>query len=823
MTRYDHRTIEPKWQKKWQAAKIYQPDLQRAKNPFYNLMMFPYPSAEGLHVGNMYAFTGADIYGRFQRMHGHDVFEPIGLDGFGIHSENYAIRIKKHPATVAKITEKRFYEQLQSIGNGFSWNNRLETYDPDYYKWTQWIFIQLFKNGLAYRGKSKVNWCPFDKTVLADEQVIDGACERCGNKVEARELEQWFFKITAFADRLLENLEKIDWSEKVKTAQRNWIGKKQGAEVKFRISQAGDKNVIGEELWVFTTRPDTLFGATFLVLSPDHPFAHRIAVDEQQKTVNDYLADAKKSGVGNDSELKEKSGAFSGAFAINPATGQEVPIWIAKYVLAEYGTGAVMGVPAHDERDYDFAKRHRLPIVQVIAPYENGKQKLPYMGEGTLMHSGPFNGQPSNVARTNIVNELAKKNQAREKTTYRLRDWLISRQRYWGPPIPMVYCQDCGWVPVDEKNLPVLLPETDEYLPSQSGKTPLGRVDAFIKTACPKCGKPAARSDEVSDTFLDSAWYFLRYPSIRSTAAQDRPEQRRGATSSGQVPWDQEITQKWLPVTMYIGGAEHSVLHLLYSRFLTMALHDMGHLHFDEPFPKFRAHGLLVKKGAKISKSKGNVVVPDAYIKALGADTLRTYLMFLGPFDQGGNFQDKGIAGITRFLKRTWHLTHDAAKRKKTTDEDVVHRLHLTVRKVSNDLTLLKYNTAIASMMEFINIWEARREGVGADVAKVFLQLLAPFAPHMAEELWVEVLRETFSIHTSSWPVHDERAVEQKRVIIPITINGRVRDEIEVASDALEAEVVAQALKRDKVKLWVSQPKRTVYVPGRVLNIVTES
>ena len=808
MTRYDHRTIEPKWQKKWLENKIYQPDLHRAQNPFYNLFMFPYPSAEGLHVGHAFSSTGSDIYGRFQRMRSKDVFQPMGYDSFGIHSENYAIKVKEHPSKLIEKTTTRYGEQLRSLGHGYDWSHSLTTSDPDYYRWTQWIFIQLFKKGLAYRGKSKVNWCPQDKTVLADEQVIAGQCERCGSTVETRELEQWFFKITDYSDRLLENLEKIDWSQKVKVAQKNWIGKKEGAELKFRITRAGDKNLIGEELWVFTTRPDTVFGATFLVLSADHHWAGRLAIDEQTKQVEDYIAKAKRSGP-IDAEEKEKSGVVTGAWAVNPVTGRDVPIWIASYVLAEYGTGSIMGVPAHDERDHAFAKAHKLDIAQVILPYTKTTLSLPYVGEGTLTKSGQYSDMPSNVAAKRIVSDLTATSMARTKTSYRLRDWLISRQRYWGPPIPMVFCKEDGWVPVNEQDLPIRLPDTDEYLPSQTGKNPLGRVDSFLKTKCPACGKEAVRSDEVSDTFLDSAWYFLRYPAV-------------GSKTAGQAPWDPDLTKKWFPVDMYIGGAEHSVLHLLYSRFLTMVFHDLGLLHFDEPFTRFRAHGLLISEGAKMSKSKGNVVVPDAYIKAFGADTLRTYLMFIGPFEQGGDFQDRSIAGVSRFLKRVRHLTLESAKRKHTTSKTLTRDLHATIKKVTADIPSLKYNTAIAAMMEFVNAWEDEKTHAGSDIAAPFLQLLAPVAPHLTEELWVNVLKNKFSIHQSLWPLHDETVLQTQMAVIPVTVNGKVRDQIAVRSGASEAEVVAEALKREKIKHWVTKaPKRSIYVAGRVLNIVT--
>ena len=662
MERYNPRKIEAKWQEKWLEEKIYKPDLRRAKKPFYNLMMFPYPSAEGLHVGNMYAFTGADIYGRFKRMQGHDVFEPMGLDGFGIHSENYAIKIGKHPAEQAKISEKNFYRQLEMLGNGFSWNERLETYDPEYYKWTQWIFVQMFKRGLAYRKKQAVNWCPSCMTVLADEQVVAGECERCGTKVFKKELEQWFFKITDYAERLLKNLEKIDWSEKIKSAQKNWIGKSEGALIRFKVKS--EKLKVTEPIEIFTTRPDTLFGATYMVLGPEHSLFTTLDTRiTNHDEVEDYIKKAKvKTEEERIAEGKEKTGVeLKGIRATNPANGEEIPDWVADYVLGSVGTGAIMAVPAHDQRDYEFAKKFGLPIKMVICSHYPAKTcpvlDNAYTGEGHLVDSGKFSGMASEEAKWEITKFVG----GAKKVQYRLRDWLVSRQRYWGPPIPMIFCENCaksisgsrtshgksdfqklnpGWYAVPEKDLPVELPYIKDFRPTGTDKSPLAANEKFYKVRCPKCKTWARRETDVSDTFLDSAWYFLRYPSVK--------EKNR--------PWNPDITKKWLPVHSYIGGAEHSVLHLLYSRFITMALHDWGMLDFEEPFKKFRAHGLLIKDGAKMSKSRGNVVNPDEYIKAFGADALRMYLMFLGPFEQGGDFRDTGIKGVTRFLERAWKL-----------------------------------------------------------------------------------------------------------------------------------------------------------------------
>ncbi len=809
MQEYDHGAIEPKWQRRWLETRICTPDLRQSERPFYNLMMFPYPSAEGLHVGNVYAFTGADIYGRHQRMLGRDVFEPIGLDGFGIHSENYAIRVGEHPAKLAATTQRRFYDQLQAIGNGFAWESRLETYNPVYYRWTQWLFVQLFKRGLAYRASARVNWCPGCRTVLADEQVIAGECERCGTKVEVRELEQWFFRITAYADRLLDNLDRLDWSERVKNAQRQWIGRKRGAELRFYVDPAEGHAGPRAGIWVFTTRPDTVFGCTFLALAPDHPMASSLAVPERRVAVETYLAAAsKRRGSTEPADPDVARGVPTGAYAINPANRERIPIWIADYVVSEYGTGAIMAVPAHDARDWEFARAVDLPVVPVVVPAGEDATP-PYTDEGRLVRSGAFTALSSVEARGRIVADLESRGDARAKTTYHLRDWLISRQRYWGPPIPMISCPLHGWVPVPEEDLPVRLPETDRYRPSAGGGTPLGRVEGFIHTACPVCGGPARRSDEVSDTFLDSAWYFLRYP---SADVHDRP-------------WDSERTRRWLPVDMYVAGAEHAVLHLLYARFVTMVLHDMGLLEFEEPFVSLRAHGLLIKEGAKMSKSRGNVIVPDAYIAAFGADVLRTYLMFIGPFDQGGSFQDHGLKGVVRFLRRAWYLTQRAAANRTraggAAGPTLERRLHETIRRVSHDIDALKFNTAIAAMMEFVNVWESHEEQATGEIPRVFLRLLAPFAPHLTEELWVETLGEAFSIHRAPWPACDERLLRRAVTTIPVLVNGKVRDQMEVPVEATQEEAVAVALARSAVRRHVrGSPKRTVYVPGRVLNIV---
>jgi len=811
--KYNPQKIEKKWQSYWSKKKVFEPDLQRARKPFYNLMMFPYPSAEGLHVGNMYAFTGADIYGRYQRMKGNDVFEPIGLDGFGIHSENYALSIGVHPKILAQRTKKNFYRQLYATGNSYAWSNKLETYDPEYYRWTQWIFTQMFKKGLAYRAQSSVNWCPSCMTVLADEQVVDGECERCGTRVIKKELEQWFFKITAYAERLLKNLQKIDWSPQVKLMQENWIGRSEGHDAQFRV--AGRE----ERITVFTTRIDTLFGATYLVLAPEHPFVPVLIASTERERVNSYVAHTLQRSDLERTLAKEKTGVFTGSYAINPATKERIPIWISDYVLLSYGTGAVMGVPAHDSRDYEFAKKMHLPIRPVIHS-PDAKEGEVYEGEGALVNSGPFNGLPSDVGREKIALYVG----SRKKIQYKLRDWLISRQRYWGPPIPMIQCEFCGWQPVPEKDLPVLLPYVKNFRPTGTGKGPLAALQSFVQTKCPKCKGPARRETDVSDTFLDSAWYFLRYPSTRPAVRLSSPSKSR----SGQAPWNKEITKKWLPVDMYIGGAEHAVLHLLYSRFLTMVFYDWGFIEFDEPFEKFRSHGLLIKDGAKMSKSRGNIVVPDEYIKKYGTDTLRTYLMFLGPFQQGGDFRDEGIIGIFRFLNRAWDLGQKLAKkkvqeRKSKPHPDIVVAKHRTIKKVTEDIEALSYNTAIAALMEYLNVLNGRETVVTLQDFETLLRLLNPFTPHIAEELWCLIGNHS-SLQKEMWPTYEAKYLKSSSVTYAIQINGKLRDTMQAKFGADRDTVKRLAKARSNVAKWVSgkRIKRVIIVSNKLVNFVIE-
>ncbi len=831
---YDPQKIEEKWQRIWEEKEIFYVDFKKAKKPFYNLMMFPYPSAEGLHVGNAYAFTGSDIYGRFRRMLGFDVFEPMGFDAFGIHSENYAIKKGIHPKILIKKNTDNFRRQLKNLGCLFDWRHEVDTTRPEYYKWTQWLFLQLFKAGLAYRKKAPVDWCPSCKTVLADEQVIGGKCERCDSQVIQKQTEQWFLEITKYAEKLLKNLDWIDWSERTKIAQKHWIGKSEGWTTEFKIKDSEFK------IPVFTTRTDTLFGCTYLVVSPEHPIIQDLkhapyrtegsgsgSQISNLKSIERYIEKStKRTERERISDVKEKSGIeILGVKAVNPVNNREIPIFVADYVLAHYATGAIMAVPCHDQRDFDFAKKYNLAMIEVIKPSQvkkalpkraslvisDGTFKEAYEGEGFLINSGRFDGLSSQKAIERIGEYLAKKNFAKKTIYYKLRDWLISRQRYWGVPIPMVFCQNCastggsaqaGWQPVPEKDLPVFLPDVKDFRPKGTGQSPLASVKSFVNTKCPKCGGPAKRETDVSDTFLDSSWYFLRYPS----------------SDFENKSFDKALTKKWLPIDMYIGGQEHAVLHLLYTRFIMMALKDLGFVDFEEPFKKFRAHGLLTKGGAKMSKSKGNVVNPDEYYKKYGADTLRMYLMFIGPFSEGGDWQDKGIVGIRRFLERVCELKNKVRKEAQNDRLNVL--VNKTIKKITEDLETFQYNTAISSLMILVNEMMKEKE-ISFINYSVLLTLLAPFAPYITEELWYQIGNNN-SIHNQSWPKYNPKLIKEEKAILVIQINGRIRDKIEVQTALSEKKAKELALSLEKIKKWTEgkKIKKIIFVPGKLINIV---
>jgi leucyl-tRNA synthetase len=802
--RYNSHVIEERWRARWEETGLYRTDLTLASGrpKFYNLMEFPYPSAEGLHIGHVYTYGGADTNGRFQRMRGYQVFEPMGFDAFGIHSENYALKININPMQLTARTTRHYREeQLGRIGAMFDWSHSVDTSQPEYYRWTQWIFLQLYKAGLAVRKEAAVNWCPKDLTVLANEQVIDGRCERCGTPVVQRELTQWFFSITDYADRLLANLEKLDWPDESKVRQANWIGRSAGAELIFAVAQSG------EPIPVFTTRPDTVFGATYVVLAPEHKLVERISTPDQRAAVTAYVERTQKTTeIERTNAEREKTGVFTGAYAVNPATGERVPIWIADYVLVQYGTGAIMAVPGHDERDYEFAHVFDLPIIEVVAS-DMGIAEAAYTGPGALVNSGQFDGLSSDEGKAAIVAWLGERGVAQPRVTYRLRDWLISRQRYWGPPIPIIYCPKDGIVPVPEDQLPVLLPEIEDFHPTGTGKSPLASVPSFVNTTCPICGGPAERETDVSDTFLDSAWYFLRYP---CTEWDDRP-------------FDKERIAEWLPVDMYFGGKEHVVMHHLYARFITMVLYDLGYLPFEEPFIRLRLHGFVTKDGAKMSKSRGNVVNPDEYFARIGSDAFRMYLLFMGPFDQDNDFSDINLIGVTRYLERVWRYVTDPAP---TDGAGVEMRpVHQYIKRVTEELGRYQYHTAIAALMEYGNWIGANRDAFTpsqrAEALRALVLMLAPFTPFLTEELW-ERLGGSYSVHQQTWPVWDEAMAKESAIVIPVQVNGKVRDRLTVAPGTDEPTMRSLALASARVQEHLAgrEPKKIIVVPDRMVNIV---
>ena len=817
MNQYPFSEVEKKWRKYWEETHLYETDLSKYENKLYVLVMFLYPSGDRLHIGHWYNYGPTDTWARFKRMQGYNVFEPIGYDAFGLPAENYAIKVGIHPAISTAENIRNIREQLKAIGAMYDWSKEINTSDPEYYKWTQWLFLQLYKNGLAYRKKAPVNWCPSCQTVLANEQVIEGKCERCGTEVTRRDLEQWFFKITEYAERLLEGHSRIQWPEKTITMQRNWIGRSEGALITFQVAGSG------ETFDVFTTRPDTLFGATYMVLAPEHPLVEKITTPEQREEVQKYVEFARKeSEIDRTSTEKEKTGVFTGAYAINPINNEKIPIWIADYVLVSYGTGAIMAVPAHDQRDFEFAKKFNLPIRVVISP--DGKTtdlnlEEAYTGPGILVNSGQFNGLPSQEGAKKITEYLQKIGKGKAHVTYKLRDWLISRQRYWGAPIPIVYCPKCGEVPVPDGQLPVKLPEKVEF--TGKGVSPLATAPDFVNTTCPQCGAPAKREVDTMDTFVCSSWYFLRYVSPHLDTA----------------PWDRDLADKWLPVDQYVGGAEHAVMHLLYARFITKVLYDLGHISFDEPFTRLVHQGTITNKGAKMSKSRGNVVNPDKFVEQFGSDTFRMYLMFMGDYEEGGDWSDEGISGISRFLNRIWRFVNDFVEHPPKGSEnkriqDIQRVQHYTIQQVTQDLERFHFNTAISRLMEFMNALSAYRNELPVDqqnreilqqAIRDFVLLLAPFAPHMSEELW-QILGNAPSVFNQKWPEYDPQMLIQEQIPIVIQVNGKLRDQILVEQNAPEEAVLEAAEKAPKAQKYLEGKKiiKKIYVPKKLVNFVVK-
>ena len=853
MKKYDPGTIEKKWQKYWEQKKMHATkDKVKGKENSYLLFEFPYPSGN-LHMGHWYAFSVPDILSRYLKMKGYNVMYPVGFDAFGLPAENAAIERNLQPADWTDQNIAYMSQQLKSMGATLDWSREVRTTDPEYYKWTQWIFLQFYKKGLAYRAETLVNWCPKDKTVLANEQVVDGKCERCGTLVVQKEIAQWMYKITDYADKLLEGLKKVDWPETTKTAQENWIGRSEGTEIEFLIPNSK------ETVKVFTTRIDTLFGATYLVLAPEHPMVMKLTTDENLDKVNKYLEEARKKSEMDRLHLeKEKTGVFTGSYVVNPINNEKIPVWVADYVIGWYGSGAVMAVPAHDQRDYEFAKKYNLPKKAVVHNYidvwdketqrsglkygsartrhifkkentvnideklllaleeqanedlENGKI---FDRDGLLFRSDEFSSMWSEDAREKIVEKLAAKKLARRKINYRLHDWVISRQRYWGVPIPMVRCEKCGYRPVSDEELPVKLPKLEDYKPTSDGRSPLAKAKEWVKTKCPNCGRDAERETDTMDTFVDSSWHFLRYAD---------PKNKK-------VFADKAKMNLWLPVDLYIGGAEHNTMHLLYSRFFTKALYDLGLVDFDEPFTQRVNHGVILGADSqKMSKSRGNVVDPDELVKKYGADTVRMYLAFMGPYDQGGPWNPGGINGVYRFLSRTWVMAQALGGKKQpagTEAKKLKTVLNKTIKKIGGDVSDLKFNTGVSELMKLLNEFEISvNSGYRLQTTdyELFLKLLSPFAPHLAEDIWQNVLGHKKSIHLEKWPDYDEKLIAEELVSVVVQVGGKARSVISLPADSGEEEVKKLALADEKIKKHLAgrESRKTFFVKNRLINFV---
>lgn len=796
---YNHRAIEQKWQKIWDDEKAFAASDDYSKPKYYALVEFPYPSGQGLHVGHPRPYTALDIVARKRRMQGYNVLYPMGWDAFGLPTENYAIKNKIHPKVVTKNNVERFKGQLHALGYSFDWDREINTTDTEYYKWTQWIFLKLFKAGLAYKSEMPINWCTSCKVGLANEEVVNGVCERCGSPVVRKVKSQWMLKITDYAEKLLEGLEDVDYIERVKVSQKNWIGKSQGAEVQFPI--AGKE----EKLTVYTTRPDTLFGATYMVVSPEHPMLDKYK-DEIQNwdAILQYREQAAKKSDFERSELaKEKTGvSIEGLMAVNPVNGKEIPIWVSDYVLMSYGTGAIMAVPAHDTRDWEFAKKFNLPIIEVVAGGENVQEEaFTDVATGKLINSEFLNGLEVAEAKKKMIEYLEEKHIGKSKTNFKLRDWVFSRQRYWGEPIPIVKCEKCGYVPLPESELPLELPEVDSYMPTDNGESPLAAMTDWVNTTCPCCGGPAKRETDTMPQWAGSSWYFLRYTDPKNTEALA----------------SKEALEYWLPVDWYNGGMEHTTLHLLYSRFWHRFLYDEGIVPTKEPYQKRTSHGMILgENGEKMSKSRGNVVNPDDIVMDYGADTLRTYEMFIGAFDLSASWSENGVKGCRRFLDRVWKL-QEILVDGDAYSADLETKMHQTIQKVSSDFENLKYNTAIAAMMSLINDFY-KKGAINKKEFETFLILLNPVAPHITEELW-EICGYTGRVYQQSWPEFDESKTVEDTIEIAVQINGKTRAVVKLAADVSKEDALAAGKEAVADKLTGTIVKE-IYVPGRIINIV---
>ncbi|MFH1381995.1 MAG: leucine--tRNA ligase [Chloroflexota bacterium] len=811
--RYNPQEIEKKWQQKWAEDKLYEVTEDSSRPKWYALTMFPYTSGD-LHIGHWYAMAPSDVHARFKRMQGYNVLHPMGFDAFGLPAENAAIKRGIHPFKWTMQNIENMRRQLKSMGSIYDWSREVITCLPEYYKWTEWFFLKLYEHDLAYRANAPVNWCPNCQTVLANEQVVEGRCERCGTPVVHKDREQWFFRITKYADELREH-HGIEWPERIKIMQHNWVGKSVGAEISFGLDYP---QVAEKEIRVFTTRPDTIFGVTFMVMAPEHPLVARLTTPEHKTEVEEYISRSRsQTEIERLSTEKEKDGVFTGAYVTNRLNGEKVPIWIADYVLLSYGTGAVMGVPAHDDRDFAFAKKYDIPIRVVIAPpdWQGGELEAAFIENGAMVNSAQFNGLPNDQGIKAVTNFMEEKGYGKHAISYRLRDWLISRQRYWGAPIPIIYCPKCGIVPVPEKDLPVLLPEDAEFKPT--GESPLKYCEEFVNTTCPRCSGPAQRETDTLDTFMCSNWYYLRYTSPHYAAAA----------------FDPEKAKYWLPVDLYTGGAEHAVMHLFYARFFLKAIRDMGLVGFDEPFTRLFNQGTIVAEHQKMSKSRGNVVTPDEYVHDLGADAVRGYLMFLGPWEQGGEWDDSGIAGMGRWLNRVWNLVLEpypaagAARPDENAQTELVRTTHQTIRKVTGDLERIRFNTMLAALMEFTNFLIRTREAGNVaesawkEAIDTLLLLLSPTTPHLTEELWQRT-GHSYSIHNQPWPKWDEALAKEEEITLVIQVNGKLRDRVAVPASITEADARQLATERQRIKAYLEGKEvlNVIYVPGKLLNYV---
>jgi leucyl-tRNA synthetase len=802
--RYDPKAIEAKWQRVWEDERAFYVDDDPGGRKFYMLEMLPYPSGH-LHMGHVLNYTLGDVVTHFRRRNGYVVLRPMGFDSFGLPAENAAIKEGGHPRVITERNIERIHHQMRRLGWAIDWDREVSAHEERYYRWTQWLFLKFFEAGLAYRKEAPVNWCPVDQTVLANEQVIDGRCERCGSEVEARNLEQWFFRITAYADELLSDLDTIDWPERTKAIQRNWIGRSEGADILFRVDE------LDIDLDVFTTRPDTLFGATFMVIAPEHPLVPKLV--EGTPHAEEVLEYVRHSAARprEERETREKSGVFTGRFATNPANEARIPIWVADYVLMEYGTGAIMAVPAHDERDFDFAQRYELPIVPVVAPADGEPAEqgayVEHSADEVLINSAQFSGLPAPEGARKIVDWLEKRARGRPAISFRIRDWGFSRQRYWGAPIPIVYCDDCGLVPVPEDQLPVVLPEVEDFRPR--GKPPLASNEEWLNVACPRCGGPGRREAETMDTFVDSSWYFLRYTDPHNDSA----------------PWDRAIADRWMPVDQYIGGIDHATGHLLYSRFFMKVLNELDLLGVREPFQRLFHQGWVRQGGSKMSKSRGNVTAPDVLADAYGADAVRLYILFMGPADQDMEWTEEGVEGIARFLRRLWRVVGEVVEAGPSGDPGdgpLARKAHRTIARVTDDIERrFVFNTPISAVMELVNeLSRDTRDPAARFAAETVVSLIQPYAPHMAEELWQRLGHER--LWEQPWPAAEPALLETETFELVVQVNGRVRDRVEMPADASEDELVARARELPNVQAHLDgkEIRQTIVVPGRLVNLV---